>query len=124
MFPIVAIGGVIGAVFSIAKGASWLVDQLDSAKAGASAGGKPEPKTAAGAKPSQFEAALAAQVAGQKTPVATTTASGLPPLGGPDYNTLARMKAGLFAYSHVGEHRDGHGKDSQAASESRPLSPS
>ena len=35
-----AIGGVIGAVISAAKGASWLSDQLDSTKAAASAGGK------------------------------------------------------------------------------------
>lgn len=121
MFPIVAIGGVIGAVISVAKGASWLAEQLDSSKVGASVGSKPEPKTATEAKASQFEAALAAQVAGQKAPVATAAAqASLPPVGGPDYDALARMKAGLFAYSHVGEHRDGQAKAS-AAGEDRPV---
>lgn len=122
MFPIVAIGGVIGAVFSIAKGASWLADQLDTSNKGASVGSKPGPKTATEAKASPFEAALAAQVAGQKAPVATTTVpSGLPPVGGPDYDALARMKAGIFAYNHVGEHRDGHAKASAASGEDRPV---
>ena len=122
MFPIVAIGGVIGAVFSIAKGATWLAEQLDSSSAGASVGSKPEAKQVTEAKASQFESALAAQVAGQKAPVATAAVpSSLPPVGGPDYDALARIKAGILAYSHVGEHRDGQGKASLATGEDRSV---
>jgi hypothetical protein len=61
MFPLAIIAGVVGAVASAAKGASWLSDQLDSTKGSASAGGKTEAKPATTAKASQFEAALAAQ---------------------------------------------------------------
>jgi hypothetical protein len=120
MFPLVAIGGVIGAVFSIAKGASWLSDQLDSSKAPASVGGKGAAKPAADAKsPSQFEAALEAQVTGQTVPASaastavTSTQSSVPVSQlGTSYDTLARTKAGLGAYGHVGEHRSSHTKHS------------
>jgi hypothetical protein len=116
MFPLLAIGGVIGAVVSVAKGASWLSDQLDSTKNAASAGGKSESRPATEAKTSPFEAALAAQVAGQSLPVSPTAAPArltdvTAVQHGTDYDALARMKAGVFAYSHVGEHH-GHQKPS------------
>ena len=79
MLPLLVIGGVIGAVMSAAKGASWLSDQLDSTKTTASAGGKPATTPATAAKMSQFAATLAAQVAGQSVPVsAQTTAADVP----------------------------------------------
>lgn len=116
MFPLVAIGGVIGAVFSIAKGASWLADQLNSSKAPASVGGKGGAKAETDAKASAFDAALAAQVAGQGVPVgaAATPAPGgvLPSQYGTDYDTLARTKAGFAAYSHIGAHHGSHARSS------------
>ena len=133
MFPIVAIGGVIGAVFSIAKGASWLSDQLDSSNASASVGGKGDGKTETGSsadtQTSQFEAALAAQVAGQNQPAAavtgtTTSSTATSATGGANaatmsvvgatYDPVARMKAGLIAYSQVGANRDDQSTASQA----------
>ncbi len=117
MFPIVAIGGVIGAVFSVAKGASWLADQLDSSKSTASVGGKGEAKPAtseAATKASPFEAALSAQVAGQTLPASPSAAS-VPVLHAPDYDASARIKAGVVAYNHIGEHRGNHGKPHPAA---------
>ncbi|HET7883400.1 MAG TPA: hypothetical protein VFL55_21115 [Acetobacteraceae bacterium] len=121
MFPLLAIGGVIGAVVSAAKGASWLADQLDPTKNAASAGGKSETKPATDAKATSFEATLAAQVAGQTVPasapspaaqVANVTAA----QHGTDYDALGRMKAGMFAYSHVGEHH-GHQKSAPQGSD-------
>ena len=122
MFPIAVIGGVIGAVISAAEGASWLSRQIDTAKTSASVGGKGDGKTDTSGsstsgenKVSQFEATLAAQVAGQNQPVTATTSSSTvaTTLTGPSYDTVARMKAGLIAYAQVGDHR---GNDSATAS--------
>jgi hypothetical protein len=111
VLPLIAIGGVIGAVMSVAKGASWLSDQLDQTKSSASAGGKAEPKTTDTAKASPFAATLAAQVAGQSVPVSTPTPVSLPQQQQtPDYDTAARIKAGLVAYGQIGEHRTNHAK--------------
>ena len=115
MFPLLAIGGVIGAVMSIGKGASWLSGQVDSASSGASVGGKGDAKPDAEAKVSAFESTLAAQVAGQSVPVsaampATAAVTALPLTHGPDQDVLGRMKAGMLAYNHIGEHRGNHAK--------------
>ena len=69
MLPLLALGGVIGAVMSAAKGVSWLSGQLDTTKTAASAGGKAATTPETTAKMSQFAATLAAQVAGQSVPV-------------------------------------------------------
>jgi hypothetical protein len=121
MLPLLVVGGVIGAVMSIAKGASWLSDQVDSATSSAAAGGKAAAPAVADTKTSAFETTLAAQAAGQPLPVnagnaasaipasSTTPVSSstmVPELHGSDYEQLARVRAGLFAYSHVGEHHD------------------
>ena len=134
MLPILVVGGVIGAVVSAIQGASWISDQVGPSNA-ASAGGKSAPKSSAEAKTSPFETALAAQAAGQTLPTTPATmtqaiaptaapalanvavpaiastaaaASLLPATHGTDYDALARMKAGITAYSHVGEHRANH----------------
>jgi hypothetical protein len=121
MFPLIAIGGAISAAASVIKGASWLSGKLGASQAAASAGGKPDVKQQAVARFSPFEAALAAQAAGQtlpgsgigtaaaNTPIATAA---VPLIHGTDYDTLARMKAGMAAYSHIGEH---HGNRAGAA---------
>jgi hypothetical protein len=110
MFPLVAIGGAIGAVMSIAKGASWLSDQI-SDKGAASAGGKAGPKPLTEAQASAFAATLAAQTAGQTVPASPASpppaVSAMPQVTGPDENAAARAKAGVLAYSHIGEHH-GH----------------
>jgi hypothetical protein len=113
MLPILVVGGVIGAVVSALQGASWISDQLGPSNA-ASAGGKGAPKSSAEAKTSPFETALAA------------AASLLPATHGTDYNALARMKAGITAYSHVGEHRANHpGSTKQQGAEANgSISPS
>src|SRR5262245_34857426 len=105
MFPLLAIGGVIGAVVSVAKGASWLSDQLDATKNAASAGGKSETKPATDAKATSFEATLAAQVAGQKAPIGAAVPAGAPiSARGTDHDALARMNAGILAYGQIGRH--------------------
>jgi hypothetical protein len=107
MLPLLAIGGVIGAVMSAAKGVSWLSGQLDSTKAAASAGGKAATTPATSAKMSQFAATLAAQVAGQNVPVSPQTTASVPVQQHVTaYDTAARIKAGLAAYGQVGEHRN------------------
>jgi hypothetical protein len=109
MFPLIAIGGVIGAVMSIGKGASWLADQISSTSNSASVGGKGDSVSQSGTKANSFEAALSAEVAGQKQPAAVTTASlsaTTPIASGTDHDALARMRAGLLTYSYVGEQRD------------------
>jgi len=92
MFPLLAIGGVISAVASVAKGASWLAGKLDStgtASDSGKAGGKP--MTAAQA--SQFDAVLSAQVAGQSVPVSPSApVNVLPHRSGLDYNSLASIR--------------------------------
>ena len=110
MFPLVAIGGAIGAVMSIAKGASWLAEQI-SDKGTASAGGKTGATSLTEAQASAFAATLAAQNAGQSVPVSTgnpaTAIMASLQATGPDENAAARAKAGVLAYSHIGEHH-GH----------------
>ena len=111
MLPLLAIGGVIGAVMSAAKGVSWLSGQLDPTKAAASAGGKAATTPATSAKMSQFAATLAAQVAGQNVPVSAQTTASVPVQQHVTaYDTAARIKAGLAAYGQVGEHRTHHPK--------------
>jgi hypothetical protein len=65
MFPIAIVGGIIGAIVSVAKAADWLSDKLDSAKGAGSVGGKPEPTKLTETQASAFAATLAAQTAGQ-----------------------------------------------------------
>ena len=74
MLPLLAIGGVIGAVMSIAKGGSWVADQV-SDKGAASAGGKTGPKPLTEAQASSFAATLAAQNAGQTLPASAASPS-------------------------------------------------
>jgi hypothetical protein len=122
MLPLVAIGGVIGAVMSVVKGASWLSDQLGSGNT-ASVGGKGDAKAATGAATSSFETALAAQAAGQTVPTGiagaaasgsasavspTLSASMVSATHGVDQDALARMNAGIAAYSHIGQHHAKH----------------
>jgi hypothetical protein len=108
------VGGIIGAVVSAIQGGSWLSDKIDAAHA-ASAGGKSGATSQTAANTSPFEAALAAQAAGQSLPSTTgglaaissptLSAAIVPATHGTDYDSLARMKAGIMAYSHIGEHR-------------------
>ena len=126
MFPIAIVAGVIGAVVSGAQGASWLSDHIGSTKNTASVGGKSEPTSQTDAKSSpSFEAALAAQVTGQSVPTSTpvtSTQSSLPvPPLRTSYDTLARTTAGIAAYSQVGEHRNGHAKQSTGTSDDSPV---
>ena len=117
MLPLMVVGGVIGAVVSAIQGASWLSDQIGPSNA-ASAGGKGGVQAQADAKISPFETALAAQVAGQTLPASTagavapsspTLSAGiLPVTHSTDYDALARMNAGIAAYSHVGTHHSNH----------------
>jgi hypothetical protein len=116
MFPLIAIAGAISAVASVAKGASWLSAHVGSSKT-ASAGGNAEVKSQTSAKASPFEAMLAAQAAGQTLPgnaagaslaKGATQSAMVPPIHGTDYDTLARMKAGMAAYSHIGERHGNH----------------
>jgi hypothetical protein len=112
MFPLIAIGGAISAVVSVIHGTSWLSGQLGVSKAAASAGPTATAKPRADAMSSRFEAALVAQATGQTLPGSTigATATSLAPpamtplIHGTDYDSLARMKAGMAAYSHIGEH--------------------
>jgi hypothetical protein len=110
MFPLIAIGGVIGAVMSVAKGASWVSDQISDTGA-ASAGGKTGPTKLTEAQASAFAATLAAQSAGQTMPMSTANPAPATmasvQAAGPDENAAARAKAGVLAYSHIGEHH-GH----------------
>jgi hypothetical protein len=126
MFPIAIIAGVIGAVVSGAQGASWLSDHLDASKETASVGGKSETASQTVAKSSSpFEAALTAQVTGQSVPASTavrSTQSGVPVSQlGTDYDTLERTKAGIVAYSQVGEHRNSHAKESTGSSDASSV---
>ena len=126
MFPIAIVAGVIGAVVSGAQGVSWLSDHIGSTKNTASVGGKSEPTSQTDAKSSpSFEAALAAQVTGQSVPTSTPvtpTQSSVPVSQlGTSYDTLARTNAGIAAYSQVGEHRNGHTKQSTGTSDDNPV---
>jgi hypothetical protein len=117
MLPLMVVGGVIGAVVSAIQGASWLSDQLGPSNA-ASVGGKGGVQAQADAKASPFEATLTAQVAGQAVPASATSAVTLnsptlsadilPVTHSTDYAALARLNAGLAAYSHVGTRHGNH----------------
>jgi hypothetical protein len=131
MFPLIAIAGVISAVATTIKGASWLSDKVGSAQAAPSAGAKPGAKAQTDARSSAFEAALTAQAAGQTVPgsgsgtpagMIQTSSAAVPLLHGTDYGSLARMQAGMAAYSHIGEHHGNHpgaAKQPEASDESR-----
>lgn len=111
MFPIAIVGGIIGAVVSVAKAADWLSDKLDSAKGAGSVGGKPGPTKLTEAQASAFATTLAAQTAGQGLPPSlpvSTAPTAIPQLNGTDHAMLDRMKAGLMAYDHVGERHGNH----------------
>jgi hypothetical protein len=116
MLPLLVIGGVIGAIASIAKGGSWLSDQISGSDGTASAGGKGGLAPLTEAQSSSFAATLAAQAAGQGVPtsaLATVTppapaSTMIPQLHGTDYDSLARLQAGTFAYSHIGEQHKHH----------------
>ena len=104
MFPIIAIGTVIGAVASVIKGASWLKDHAGAAQ---DTNAAPDAGKQADRPGAAFQAALAAQGAGQVVPVAatppSTAAAGngllvIPLTHGTDYQSLAQMRAGLAAY--------------------------
>ena len=111
MLPLIAVGGVIGAIASVAKGASWLSDQIGSAQGSGSAGGKPGPTPLSEEQASAFAATLAAQTAGQGLPPSlpvSTAPTAVPQLNGTDYAMMDRMKAGLAAYDRVGERHSNH----------------
>jgi hypothetical protein len=121
MFPLIAIAGVISAVASVAKGTVWLSDKLGATDGSASPGAKTAAKPQTAARTSPFEAALAAQSAGQTLPAggngtvaagaptaAATVPSTVPATRGTDYDSLARIRAGVAAYGHIGEHRGNH----------------
>jgi hypothetical protein len=115
MLPLLVIGGVIGAITSIAKGGSWLSEQVSGSGGSASAGGKGGLGPLTEAQSSSFAATLAAQAAGQGMPssaLATAApapaSSMIPQLHATDYDSLARLRAGTFAYSHIGEQDKRH----------------
>jgi hypothetical protein len=117
VFPLIAIAGVVSAVVSVAQGTSWLSGKINPANAGATSGSKAAAKPPADAKVSPFEATLAAQAAGQTLPGSRTgtvaamspmASSMVPPIHGADYDSLARMKAGLAAYGQIGQHHGNH----------------
>lgn len=141
MFPLIAIGGAISAIMSVAKGASWLSDQIgspNSAEATATSG-----KQSQTADSASFEKTLAAQGAGQSVPTTATNAApaaaptaaaapatALAPVGmltathGTDYTSLAWMQAGIAAYGSVGEYSGHHsGQASPPASGDNTTAP-
>ncbi len=116
MFPIIAIAGVIGAVASVAKGADWAAEKLAAIRADRTPAEKTSGNAKLDAAKSGFEQALAAQAAGQAMPSSAVAASGktapaavVPVSHGTDYDSLARIRAGVAAYGHVGERREDHG---------------
>jgi hypothetical protein len=122
MLPLLVIGGVIGAVASIAKGGSWLSSQVSDANGSASAGGKGGLTPLTEAQMSSFSATLAAQAAGQGMPTSTLAtvspapaSSMIPQLHSTDYDSLARLQAGTFAYSHIGEQHKHHAGEAKSA---------
>ena len=71
---------------------------------------------------SSFSATLAAQAAGQGMPTSTLAtaspapaSSMIPQLHGTDYDSLARLQAGTFAYSHIGEQHKHHAGEAKSA---------
>jgi len=65
MLPLLVIGGVIGAVASIAKGGSWLSSQVSDANGSASAGGKGGLSPLTEAQMSSFSATLRHKLPGR-----------------------------------------------------------
>ena len=131
MFPLIAIAGAISAVASVAKGASWLSAHVGASKT-ASAGGNAEVKPQTSAKASPFETVLAAQAAGQTLPgnaagaslaKGATPSAIASPIHGTDYATLARMQAGMAAYSRIGDHQRNHAgaAGSTGADDDKPI---
>jgi len=111
MLPLLAVGGVIGAIMSIGKGASWLSGQINSSKGTGSAGGKAGPTPLTDAQASAFAATLAAQTAGQSLPPSTSVATPpnlVPQVNGTDYSMMERIRVGVAAYSQIGEHYGNH----------------
>jgi hypothetical protein len=115
MLPLIAIGGVIGAIVSAAKGASWLSDQVNGSTKSASAGGKGGLTPLTEAQTSSFAATLAAQGAGQGVPSSALATAApapaptmIPQLHATGYDTLARLQAGTVAYSQIGQHNSHH----------------
>jgi hypothetical protein len=132
MFPLIAIAGVISAVASAAKGASWLSDKVNPTGTAAASGGKTGVKPPTDAKVSPFEATLAAQAAGQTLPGSSTgtvvatrpmTSPMVPPIHGTDYDSLARMQAGLTAYGQIGQHHGNHAGSAKppGAEDGKPI---
>ena len=123
MLPLLAIGGVIGALMSIGKGASWVADQLAPAH-DATATADKSAATPQTAQAAAFETALAAQAAGQTVPGANNAVQ--PPSAAPamsslsgsiiqlthgtDYDVQARIQAGIAAYGNVGERHGAFGR--------------
>lgn len=103
--PLLAVGGVISAVMSVAKGASWLADQINGTRGTASAGGKAGPTPLTDAQASAFATTLAAQSAGQS--LAPSTPVAMPPNLVPQA-MLERMKTGIAAYTQIGKHYGNH----------------
>lgn len=120
MFPLAIIAGAIGAVVSVAQGASWVQDHVASSGNASSVGGKSDTQSQSSANASSsFEATLAAQVTGQSVPTsasattnAASSASSVLTQTTTAYDTLERTKAGIAAYSQHGEHRSGGATDS------------
>ena len=119
MFPIVAIGTVIGAVASMIKGASWLKDH---ASAATDTGAARDAGKQADGPGAAFQAALAAQAAGQVVPVASTPASPavagsgllvIPQTHQTDYQSLAQIRAGIAAYQAADLRRAHNGETVQ-----------
>jgi hypothetical protein len=124
MLPLMIIGGVIGAVMSVAKGASWVSDQVNASKTAASAGGKDSAASATDAKSASFDQTLAAQAAGQSVPPAVAPSvptvvapTPIPHMQPTDYDSVARTKAGIEAYSQVGERHHNHNNGAGAISD-------
>ena len=118
MFPIIAIGTVIGAVASVIKGANWLTDHVSPTP---DTNAAPADGKQADGPGAAFQAALAAQGAGQPLPAASVAASAaipgaavpvIPQTHGTDYQSLAQIRAGLAAYQAADLHArsDGSGQ--------------
>ena len=120
-FPLLAIGAIIGAVSSIAKGITWISHKLS----GIEDAGEDDVKTGAkgaSTKATKFSDVLAAQTAGQTVPIgpscatptasvtmSTPTTSRMTPsgtIGLTEADVHARIQSGLAAYSRLGERRE------------------
>ena len=119
MFPLIAIGSAIGAIASVLKGASWLHDHLGAANSADMPGGGGASSTNGTSPGASFQAALAAQAAGQPMPAAAPANAHAvpgaialaPPTHDTDYQTLARMQAGFAAYQAADLRHERHQTD-------------